>query len=177
MSLKELADKDIISREFECIREDIHYERPLYYHQQKAVEKLSGEDKNIIVATGTGSGKTECYMLPFFNYLMREKEAGKLGPGVRALLLFPMNALANDQVKKLRQLLANYPDITFGRYTGETERTDLHDSLNSSSVILLRANNIDDGKINFDDVVYVDKSKVSQDQYLKKGYILIWASS
>ena len=123
MSLKELADKDIISREFECIREDIHYERPLYYHQQKAVEKLSGEDKNIIVATGTGSGKTECYMFPIFNYLMREKEAGKLGPGVRALLLFPMNALANDQVKKLRQLLANYPDITFGRYTGETERT------------------------------------------------------
>ena len=47
--------------------------------------------------------------------------------------------------------------------------TDLHDSLNSSSVILLRANNIDDGKINFDDVVYVDKSKVSKDQYLKKG--------
>ena len=55
--------------------------------------------------------------------------------------------------------------------------TDLHDSLNSSSVILLRANNIDDGKINFDDVVYVDKSKVSKDQYLKKGDILICASS
>lgn len=123
MSLRDLADKDIVSKEFECIREDIHYERPLYYHQQKAIEKLSGEDKNIIVATGTGSGKTECYMLPIFNYLMREKEAGNLEPGVRALLLFPMNALANDQVKKLRQLLANYPDITFGRYTGETERT------------------------------------------------------
>lgn len=55
--------------------------------------------------------------------------------------------------------------------------TDLHESLNSSSVILLRANNIDDGKINFDDVVYVDKSKVSTDQYLKKGDILICASS
>lgn len=55
--------------------------------------------------------------------------------------------------------------------------TDLHESLNSSSVILLRANNIEDGKINFDDVVYVDKSKVSTDQYLKKGDILICASS
>ena len=54
---------------------------------------------------------------------------------------------------------------------------DLHDSLNDSSVILLRANNIDDGKINFDDVVYVDKSKVSKEQYLKRGDILVCASS
>ena len=40
---------------------------------------------------------------------------------MRALLLYPMNALANDQMKRLRQLLAGSPDITFGRYTGETE--------------------------------------------------------
>ena len=54
---------------------------------------------------------------------------------------------------------------------------DLHDSLNEDSVILLRANNISDGRINFDDVVYVDKRKVSKDQYLKMGDILICASS
>lgn len=54
---------------------------------------------------------------------------------------------------------------------------DLHKDLNENSVILLRANNIDDGMINFDDVVYVDKSKVSKDQYLKTGDILICASS
>ena len=54
---------------------------------------------------------------------------------------------------------------------------DLHNELNGDSVILLRANNIDDGKINFDDVVYVDKSKVSDEQYLRKGDILICASS
>ena len=54
---------------------------------------------------------------------------------------------------------------------------DLHDELDDNSVVLLRANNIDDGKINFDDVVYVDKRKVSSDQYLKKGDILICASS
>ena len=54
---------------------------------------------------------------------------------------------------------------------------DLHDNLDDNSVILLRANNIDDGKINFDDVVYVDKSKVSDDQYLLPGDILICASS
>ena len=54
---------------------------------------------------------------------------------------------------------------------------DLHDTLDASSVILLRANNIDDGKINFDEVVFVDKKKVSQEQLLQKGDVLICASS
>lgn len=54
---------------------------------------------------------------------------------------------------------------------------DLHNELDDNSVVLLRANNIDEGKINFDDVVYVDKSKVSDEQYLKYGDILICASS
>ena len=55
--------------------------------------------------------------------------------------------------------------------------SDLHTKLDSQSVILLRANNILDGLINFDDVVYVDKCKVSQNQYLRDGDILICASS
>ena len=54
---------------------------------------------------------------------------------------------------------------------------DLHNELDDNSVILLRANNIGEGKINFDDVVYVDKSKVSDEQYLQDGDILICASS
>ena len=55
--------------------------------------------------------------------------------------------------------------------------SDLHTKLDSQSVILLRANNISDGLINFDDVVYIDKCKVSQNQYLRDGDILICASS
>lgn len=54
---------------------------------------------------------------------------------------------------------------------------DLHDSLNDESIILLRANNIKDGKINFDDVVYVDKKKVNKNQYIHYGDILICTSS
>ena len=119
-SLHALFDEGIVSSEFSKIPEDIHYDRPLYAHQEKAVRKICYEQKNVIVATGTGSGKTECYFYPIFNELMRQVENGTLQPGVQALLLFPMNALANDQQKKLRQLLKNYPEITFGRYTGET---------------------------------------------------------
>ena len=54
---------------------------------------------------------------------------------------------------------------------------DLHNNLNENSVVLLRANNIKDGEVNFDDVVYVDRKKVSDKQFLKAGDILICASS
>ena len=120
-SLEQLADEGLISKEFKTMGKDVHYsDWNLRIHQEQALRKIITEERNMVVSTGTGSGKTECYLYPIFNELMREKEAGTLDPGVRALLIFPMNALANDQQKKLRKLLRNYPDITFGRYTGET---------------------------------------------------------
>ena len=96
------------------------FSRSLYRHQEEAIRKAVA-GRNLIIATGTGSGKTESFLLPIVNDLLREQEAGTLElPGVRALLLYPMNALANDQVKRLRTLLADVPEITFGRYIGET---------------------------------------------------------
>lgn len=123
-SLKELAEKDgLVSREFSKMGASVHYDDwKLRIHQEKALRHIIEDQRNMVVSTGTGSGKTECYLYPIFDALMKEKEAGTLDAGVRALLIFPMNALANDQQKKLRKLLKNYPDITFGRYTGETER-------------------------------------------------------
>ncbi|MDQ2623324.1 MAG: DEAD/DEAH box helicase, partial [Actinomycetota bacterium] len=98
--------------------------RPLYRHQDRAIERVVRDGRNVVVATGTGSGKTESFLLPVLDHLMREREAGTLGrPGVRALLLYPMNALANDQLKRLRSLLSEAPDVRFGRYTGETQET------------------------------------------------------
>ncbi|MER5823891.1 DEAD/DEAH box helicase, partial [Streptomyces mirabilis] len=95
-------------------------DRPLYRHQEQALRKaVAGH--NLVVATGTGSGKTESFLLPVLNALAAEHARGTLGPGVRALLLYPMNALANDQMKRLRRLLADTPHITFGRYTGDTK--------------------------------------------------------
>jgi ATP-dependent helicase YprA (DUF1998 family)/predicted RNA-binding protein YlxR (DUF448 family) len=120
-TLHQLVDEGVISKEFSTINNEIHYDRPLRMHQEIALRKIVEHKKNVIVATGTGSGKTECYLYPIFDELMKEKEKGELDSGVRALLLFPMNALANDQLKKLRMMLKNYPEITFGRYTGETK--------------------------------------------------------
>src|SRR3972149_10213451 len=94
---------------------------PLYLHQEKAIKKiLSG--RNIVIASGTSSGKTECFLLPIYNHLINEHKDGKLGSGVRALLLYPMNALVNDQLRRLREIARvmekEMPNvgITFGRY-------------------------------------------------------------
>lgn len=102
---------------------EIKLKRKLYRHQESAIRKIN-KDKNLVVTTGTGSGKTECFVLPIINHLLREKENGTLGGGVRAILIYPMNALANDQMKRLRLILKDYPDITFGVYNSSTKQED-----------------------------------------------------
>lgn len=100
-------------------REQFDPERPLYAHQVKAIHKAVA-GRNYAVVTGTGSGKTECFLLPILNDIFSEFEENGPSAGVRAMILYPMNALANDQLKRLRSLLAG-TNITFGRYTGDTE--------------------------------------------------------
>ena len=80
---------------------EIQIDRELYLHQECALRKTN-QGKNLIVTTGTGSGKTECFIIPIINHLRREAAEGALTPGVRAILIYPMNALANDQMKRLR---------------------------------------------------------------------------
>ena len=100
-------------------------DRPLHIHQQWAIERVD-RGHNVIVATGTGSGKTEAFLYPILLHLYRQHQAGMLGAGVRALILYPMNALANDQRDRLNAIctkLAATPSsfqFTFGQYIGET---------------------------------------------------------
>jgi hypothetical protein len=99
--------------------------RPLYAHQQQAIRAIDA-GRNVVVATGTGSGKTEAFLYPILLHLYREHLRGGRRTGVRALILYPMNALANDQRDRLRELdcalRAGKADFTFsfGQYTGET---------------------------------------------------------
>ncbi len=92
----------------------------LHAHQAAALRRLSerGGRRSTLIATGTGSGKTEGFLLPILDYCARHP-----GDGVKALLVYPMNALANDQLERLRGYL-NGTGITFGRYTGDTPSTD-----------------------------------------------------
>ena len=102
---------------------EIPLDRPLYAHQVKALERAM-EHKNLVVTTGTGSGKTECFLIPIVNSLLQEVEAGTLSNAVRAIVIYPMNALANDQIERMRDLLKGYPQIRFGLYNGNTEYTE-----------------------------------------------------
>jgi ATP-dependent helicase YprA (DUF1998 family) len=110
----------------------------MYQHQAEAYETLLGAaPKNTLVATGTGSGKTETFLVPLAAMLHREastRPASFARRGVRALILYPMNALVNDQLARLRLLFGSpafaerfhalgggegrHP--TFGMYTGRT---------------------------------------------------------
>ncbi len=92
------------------------WRRRLHLHQSAAI----GRDENYLVATGTGSGKTESFLFPLIDDLLRQGELER--PGVRAILVYPLNALANDQMHRIARLLfrdLGDPGITLGRLTGQ----------------------------------------------------------
>lgn len=95
-----------------------------YGHQAAAFERLStkyqARPRPTLVTTGTGSGKTEAFLIPILDHVLRAKKAGVTG--MKALILYPMNALANDQEQRLAKLIAGDPRleaVTAGLYTGE----------------------------------------------------------
>ncbi|HPY23422.1 MAG TPA: DEAD/DEAH box helicase [Mycobacterium sp.] len=95
-----------------------------YGHQARAFERLSTKHRDrpkpTLVTTGTGSGKTEAFLLPILDHVLRARKAGVTG--MKALILYPMNALANDQAERLAALISGDPAlsaVTAGLYTGE----------------------------------------------------------
>lgn len=75
---------------------------PPYLHQQQAWERLSSNKKasSALIATGTGSGKTECFMYPILDHCIRDT-----GKGIKAIIIYPMNALATDQAKRFAKTI------------------------------------------------------------------------
>lgn len=99
----------------------------LYTHQERAIRATHIEAMNVVVATGTASGKTESFLYPVLFELYRQHLAGVLQePGVRAMILYPMNALANDQRERLGAICGDLREAssafqpTFGQYIGQT---------------------------------------------------------
>ena len=105
-----------------------------YQHQAKALQEFFGRRNELVVSTGTGSGKTEAFLMPILGALAVERQHRPNSyelRGVRALLLYPMNALVNDQIARLRRLMgangvvprlrrADGFRATFGMYTSRT---------------------------------------------------------
>jgi ATP-dependent helicase YprA (DUF1998 family) len=108
---------------------------PPYRHQSEAIDGSLVQGKNLVIMTGTGSGKTESFLLPILGKLAREAKANPRAfaeqAAMRALILYPMNALVNDQLGRLRSLFSDarvtsrFKDWAgrpprFARYTSRT---------------------------------------------------------
>jgi hypothetical protein len=93
-----------------------------YTHQESAWRQLAAEPpRSVIVSAGTGSGKTEAFLVPILDALVRERSVHGRLSGVRALLLYPLNALIASQRDRLADWTAPFKgDIRFCLYNGET---------------------------------------------------------
>jgi hypothetical protein len=90
-------------------------------HQRDAIE-AAASGASYVMTTGTGSGKSLGYIVPIVDRVLRDRATS--GPGVKAIVVYPMNALANSQVLELEKFLSyGYPadgsPVTFERYTGQ----------------------------------------------------------
>ncbi len=104
--------------------EAIHPAYLPYVHQEKAFDRLVGDDgRSTLVATGTGSGKTECFLYPILEYCYQHR----MERGIKALIIYPMNALASDQAKRIAELIYESEElrgnVNVGMYVGGQDHT------------------------------------------------------
>ncbi|MGH9119070.1 MAG: DEAD/DEAH box helicase [Acidimicrobiales bacterium] len=109
----------------------------LHRHQADAMQAAASRD-NYVLTTGTGSGKSLAYILPIVDRILRDGP----GNGIKALVVYPMNALANSQANELRKFLSlGYPDgrcpITFRRYTGQEREEERREIIADPPDVLL----------------------------------------
>jgi DEAD/DEAH box helicase domain-containing protein len=96
-----------------------------FAHQEQAWERLRSNQspKSTLVATGTGSGKTECFLYPLLDHCQRNS-----GPGIKAIIIYPMNALAGDQAKRFASVIHNTAElrgkVRVGLFIGGAETSD-----------------------------------------------------
>jgi len=101
-------------------------EFPPYHHQEEAWRRLrlSDSPKSTLIATGTGSGKTECFLYPLLDHCLQQHETGHT-KGIKAIVIYPMNALATDQAKRFAELIHNSSNmrgkLRVGLFVGEGE--------------------------------------------------------
>ena len=91
-----------------------------------------------MVSAGTGSGKSLAYLIPVYDHIIRNELSDRTG-GVRAALVYPMNALINSRLRALEEYAEGYPQnpVTFARYTGQTTSEERGEIQNNPPHILL----------------------------------------
>lgn len=97
-----------------------------YYHQYKSWNALLNENKSIVVTSGTGSGKTECFMVPLIHDLTKDQnENDERTEAVEAIFLYPLNALMEDQKKRMSDYITfSEKNLKFAVFNGSTPETE-----------------------------------------------------
>jgi len=139
-SVDELAARELIHPETARIfRMPDNRPFQLYQHQVDAIEKAS-RGESFVVTSGTGSGKSFCYFIPIVDAIVRSPDLQR----PVALIVYPMNALANSQLAMLEQMAQGYLartgrefPVRFARYTGETSEEERRAIRNDPPHILL----------------------------------------
>ena len=112
----------------------------LHRHQREAIV-IARAGGSLVVISGTGSGKSLGYMIPIINRVLEERERGDQSKRIRAIVIYPMNALCNSQIEELQKYLGwGYPDgprVTFARYTGQESEEEREKIKNDPPDILL----------------------------------------
>jgi len=112
----------------------------LHRHQREAIV-IARAGVSLVVISGTGSGKSLGYMIPIINRVLEERERGDQSKRIRAIVIYPMNALCNSQIEELQKYLGwGYPDgprVTFARYTGQESEEEREKIKNDPPDILL----------------------------------------
>lgn len=113
----------------------------LYAHQLEAIAKANNLS-SYVVTTGTGSGKSLAFFIPIIDRILKAKRAGEPGR-TRAIVIYPMNALANSQLEELNKFLHGYQDqhrpFTVARYTGQ-ERKQIREGIAQNPPDILLTN-------------------------------------
>jgi ATP-dependent helicase YprA (DUF1998 family)/very-short-patch-repair endonuclease len=118
-ALQDLVDAGIGNKELLKLKWEFG-DHPLFKHQENALRRVHVMGRSAIVKTGTGSGKTEAFLLPVISDVAAARAKGV--KGTKAILLYPMNALANDQLVRLRKMIRDSGSgITFAMYTGDSQ--------------------------------------------------------
>jgi hypothetical protein len=94
----------------------------LYKHQEQAIA-LAAQGESFVVTTGTGSGKSLCFFIPIVSHVLAARRTDPVRR-TRAMVVYPMNALANSQMEELGKFIGQVPGhrpVTFARYTGQED--------------------------------------------------------
>ncbi len=142
-SIPELVAEGVLHKEcdriFRIKKHENDFGKPLrlHVHQEQAI-RAAADDRPYVLTTGTGSGKSLAYIIPAVDYVLRNGT----GRGLQAIVVYPMNALANSQREELEKFLrrgykGGEPPVSYARYTGQESEQEREGILKNPPDILL----------------------------------------